>query len=169
MKRLLVIVGLAGLLLVPGTAKAQFFVGAQGNWADDFDFGVGARAGFDFRQMDEPVAVFGTFDWFFPPSASGVDNTYYEFNLNAVYMGGVNPKLDTWVGLGLNVARFRSEVDGTEVASFDRAGLNLVGGARGKFGSGLGAFFEIRYEIEGGKQFVLTGGLDYTFGQSGGN
>jgi hypothetical protein len=80
--------------------------------------------------MGEPIALFGTFDWFFPESASGVDNEYYEFNLNAVVMGGFNPKFDAYMGLGLNVARFRSEIDGVVSTEFNRAGLNLLGGAR---------------------------------------
>jgi hypothetical protein len=166
MKRLLVVVGLAGLLLVPGTAQAQFFVGAQGNYADDFDWGVGARAGYDFRKFDEPIALIGTFDYFFPPSVSGVDTEYYEFNLNGVVMGGFNPQFDAYMGLGLNLARFRSEDSGTAGAEFDRAGLNLLAGFRAKFGKGAGAFFEARFQVEGGKQFVLTGGLDYMFGRN---
>lgn len=164
MKKLIVAVGFVGLLLVPATAGAQFWVGAQGNWADDFDFGAGVRAGYDFRHLGEPIAVMGTFDWFFPrTSVAAADLRYYEFNLNAVYVKGVNPKLDTWVGIGLNVARFERKVDDVEVSSFDRAGLNLLGGARAKFGPRFGGFFEVRYEIEGGEQIVLTGGLDYFF------
>ncbi len=53
MKKLLVLVGLVGLLLVPATAQAQFSLGAQGSFAsDDIDFGIGARAAYDFRQMN---------------------------------------------------------------------------------------------------------------------
>jgi len=168
MRKLAVLIGLVGLLLVPAAAQAQFSLGAQGNYAsDNIDFGVGARAAFDFRQMNQPIMVFGTFDYFFPSSASGVDVTYYEFNLNAAYISGIRPDLDTWVGLGLNVANFESTLAGssTPVAEFNRAGLNLLAGARYNTGKAIGLFGEFRFEVEGGKLFVFTLGADYTFGK----
>jgi hypothetical protein len=157
MKKIVVLLGLVGLLLVPAAAQAQFSLGAQGNFAsDNIDFGVGARAAFDFRQMNQPIMAFGTFDYFFP----GGEIDYYEFNLNAAYISGVRPDLDTWVGLGLNVA-----IVSTPLGDTNRAGLNLLAGARYNTGKAIGLFGEFRFEVEGGELFVVTFGADYTFGK----
>jgi hypothetical protein len=154
-----------GLLLVPGAAQAQFSLGVQGNWADDFDFGVGARAAYSLQQINQPVVIFGTFDWFFPSQPAVGDFNYYEFNLNAAYIASIRMDLDTWVGLGLNVAFTELKNTALPDASESRAGLNLLAGAKYKFGKAFGVFGEARFEVEGGEQFVLTGGLDYTFGR----
>ncbi len=87
--------------------------------------------------------------------------------MNAVYISGIRPDLDTWVGLGLNYASFERKLSGatTPIAEFNRAGLNLLGGARYNTGKAIGIYGEFRFEVEGGELFVFTVGADYTFGK----
>ena len=165
MKKLLVAASVVGLLFAPGAAQAQLSIGAQGSLADDFDFGVGGRVSYDLRQVKMPVIVMGSYDWFFPKDFTGIDNQYWEVNLNAAYIQSITPVIASYVGVGVNYANFSSklESDGSELASFDEVGLNLMGGAKFLF-SNFAAFGEARFEVNGGEQFVLLAGLEYIFG-----
>ena len=146
---------LAFLLCLVGTAseaQAQSRFGVQASFADDADFGVGARLALA-PPAGSPVRIMASFDWFFPDAP--VD--YWELNGNVVYMVPVvNSAVAPYVGGGLNVAHV--SVDGGTIGSSDTdMGLNLLGGM--EFGGQLPLYLEARVEISGGEQFVITGGF----------
>ena len=144
-----------------GSAEAQRF-GVQGSWADDADFGIGARVELGLPNLltsEGPLAntfLIGSFDYFFP-DVDALD--YWEINANlAVPL--VASGIDPYVGAGLNVAHasVSTEFLGEEIEGSDtEIGLNLLGGLRIPIG-GLATFVEGRFELGGGEQFVLTFG-----------
>lgn len=178
----------AGLVLVTLVlwsvpAAAQVTFGAQGSYGDDSDFGVGARVVFPIGEdLDQPsesifsqLRLTGSFDWFFPDCGDGgtfdgtefeIDCTYWELNGNGILPLNFGESIDPYVGAGLNVAHgsASSSVSGFEAEFSDtEMGLNLLGGL--EFGpSGLPLFAELRIELGGGEQFVLT--LGALFGGS---
>ncbi|NIR46648.1 MAG: porin family protein [Gemmatimonadetes bacterium] len=154
MRGSLLAVCLLTVLAWPATLSAQLDVGPQASWADDADFGIGGRAMLGIP-VDIPLAAIGSFDYFFPDG----DVDYWEINANAVYKfrvpGGV---VAPYAGAGLNVAHTSvGDLSETDV------GLNLLGGATFDAGQ-LTPFAELRVELGGGEQFVLTGGLLFTVG-----
>ena len=168
MKRLLLIVGLAGALWIPGASYGQVTIGGQGGWGDKFDWSVGGRLTYDLSPQLVPVALIGAFDWYFPDSPLSLERDYWEINANAVYLQPAGPSVG-YLGVGLNVANFSAEgtlPGGTVIDdSQTEYGLNLVGGIRYKVGR-VAPFFETRYTIEGGNQFVINLGLDVLLGPS---
>ena len=170
--RLYTTLGLAlcSLLLIAAPAAAQNPVsfGAQLSWADDTDLGIGARALIGTDNIVESSRFAGSFDWFFPDDGRGVDISYWEINLNGHYILSVAPEspVDFYVGGGLNVARISIDYD-VDTGPFEFGGsaddtdigLNLLGGVDFGLGSSLGGFGELRIELGGGEQFVLTGGI----------
>ena len=153
MRRLLLT--FAFLLFLAGTAteaQAQTRFGVQASLADDADFGVGARVALS-PPGPSPIKILGSFDLFFPDGP--VD--YWELNGNIVYVVPVqNSAVAPYIGGGLNVAHFSFD-GGTFGSSDTEMGLNLLGGI--EFGGALPLFVEARVEVEGGEQFVLTGGI----------
>lgn len=158
MKKLLIAVCTVlavGVMAIPAEAQVQF--GPQLSYADDFDFGIGARAQFDLGSAVDEGGTFGdlrgvvSFDYFFPDCELG-DCSYIEINGNALYPFDVEGEVEPYVGAGVNIARVSVEdVSDTEV------GLNALGGIN--FGLGpFMAFSEARIELSGGEQFVLTFG-----------
>lgn len=141
------------------TAEAQISFGAQGSYGGDTDLGVGARVELPLSSIHEQLSAAGSFDYFFP---DGFD--YFEVNANGLFSipmeGG---SLMPYVGAGLNYARIDVSVSGpfgTVGGSTSEIGLNVLGGS--KFGGGdssLTPFAEARFELSGGEQFVLTGGV----------
>jgi len=113
------------------------------------DFGLGGRVQINLRSPDR-LAVIPMFDWFFP----GDDRTYWELNGNLAYFFKVNTNsVAPYAGAGLNIA-YSSE-DGS---SDTDPGFNLLGGTL--IGSGpVHPFVEVRFELAGGEQFVLSGGV----------
>lgn len=145
----------AALFALPGAARGQAAIGPQLSLAEDHDFGLGGRVVANIADYGGWEGV-GSFDVFFPEG----DVDYWEINGNIVYNFPVDPAraFFPYLGGGLNVAHLDGpggadgDVEDTEV------GLNVVGG--GKFdATGVTPFVEARIEIEGGEQFVLTGGL----------
>ena len=161
MRKLLVAGAVAGLMLVPGTSRAQLSVGAQGNWGSEFDWGVGGRVTLDLSPKRIPIAFFGTYDYFWPSSPLGINREYWELNFNAVYAQGVyGPQAQTYVGIGLNVAHPKGTAIATgETEEDTNYGLNILGGTKYKLGR-MAPYFEIRYTIEGSQQLILTLGVD---------
>ena len=146
--------------------SAQIRFGGQLNYGDDTDFGLGARLVLDDPALGE-FRFIGSFDLYFPGSRSAggvdVDGDYWEINGNIVYDFEVttSPNLTPYVGGGLNVAHASAEATTPLVsasASDTELGVNLLGGL--EFGVGkLRPFVEIKVELEGGEQFVITGGI----------
>lgn len=164
MKGLVIAVCVAGFALTPAALEAQVSVGGQGSWGDRRDWAVGGRVTVDLSPSAVPVALIGAYDWFFPDVPSGIDADYWEINVNVVFVQSVSRAAPaSYLGVGLNVADFKAEGEfaGQPIPPEDytRYGINLVGGTRYKFGR-LAPFFELRYIIEGGRQFVISAGLD---------
>ena len=138
------------------SASAQGFRwGPQVSLAEDADFGVGARVEFDFA--NSPLTIIGSFDYYFPDGP--VD--YWEINGNLIYNFTIPsaPTVTPYAGGGLNIAH--ASWDGGNLvddSSDTDAGLNLLGGARFDAGA-IMPFIEMKFEIAGGEQFVVTGGL----------
>lgn len=163
MKRLLTAVcTVFALVAMAGPAQAQVQFGPQISYADDFDFGVGARAQFGLGSLfgEEGAAAdlvgVASADFFFPDCGFG-DCSYMEINGNVLYPieiedSGIAP----YVGGGLNIARFSTDFEGVS-ASDTEIGLNALGGINFALGP-LSAFTEARIELSGGEQFVLTFG-----------
>jgi len=137
----------------------------QASYALDKEaFGIGGGLGFPIQESKVGDGIRGqaTFDWFI------IDNvvsgplatrpTYWEFNVNGTYE---LPKTHgVYVGTGLNYVNYT--LDGSQVtnAGGTELGVNLIGGL--KFGRGRGApFAQARYEVGGGKQLVITGGVEF--------
>jgi len=161
-KTLLAITLLAVIGLHAQEAQAQVRFGAQASFGDDVDFGLGARAVFSLKQFNERLEGIASFDWFFPDSGVGVDWTYFEINGNVVYSIPLSSSssLRPYAGGGLNIARSSIDFDTPLLssASDTEIGLNVLGGT--KFGSGrLTPFAELRIELGGGEQFVISGGF----------
>ena len=139
-------------LAQPASAQTRF--GAQASFGDDVDLGLGGRVALG---MTERVHLVGTLDVFFP-STEGLD--YWEVNANATYSfdEGARP-LVPYVGAGLNLARASIEPGGSSTSdSSTDLGLNILGGAQ--FGQwAVVPYAELRVELGGGDQFVVTGGI----------
>jgi hypothetical protein len=127
-------------------------------------FGIGGGLGFPIQESKVGDGIRGqaTFDWFFLDNVvSGplaTRPTYWEFNINGTYE---LPKTHgVYVGTGLNYTNYT--VDGAQFvnAGGTELGLNLITGL--KLGRGRGApFAQARFEVGGGKQLVLTGGVEF--------
>ncbi len=148
-------------VLAAPRAEAQVRFGAQGSWADDVDFGVGGRVVFGLNNIIKGTPLEGTasFDYYFPDGPL----TYWEINGNVLYaIPGVKGSLAPYVGGGLNVAHASVDLNipGISGASNTDIGLNIVGGTKfGMQGKRLAPFAEVKFELGGGEQFVLTGGV----------
>ena len=150
------LVALSVLGITAGAVQGQRF-GAQVNWGDDVDLGVGAR-------LEIPVALasegflagtflVASFDYYFPDGPFD----YFEFNGNFVAPVNTESNLNPYVGAGLNMARWSYDGPGDGASSTD-LGLNLLGGIRFLLGS-MSSFAEAKFEAGGGEQFVLTFGV----------
>jgi hypothetical protein len=146
--------------------------GAQINWSDDADLGVGGRVIVSLNQFMEGLEAVGSFDYYFPGDGGvdtggvDVDLQYFEINANAVYKFTLSSSsLRPYVGGGLNIAHAKGGVgiDLGDAGSFDfsasetRVGLNVLGGVL--FAKRF--FAEAKFELGGGETFVLTGGIRF--------
>lgn len=142
----------AASFALPGAAPGQAHFGPQLSLAEDRELGLGGRALVNISDYEGWEGV-GSFDLFFPDG----DVDYWELNGNVLYNFPVEPTRSffPYLGGGINIARLDAEgADEGDTA----VGLNVVGG--GKFDAeGVTPFVEARIEIEGGEQFVFTGGL----------
>jgi outer membrane immunogenic protein len=138
---------------LPATAQAQARFGAQLSYGDDSDLGIGVRVKADTPRLipGSPLSFIGSFDWFFP--GNSVD--YFEINANLAYNFTVaGSPIRPYAGGGLNLARASvANNSNTEL------GLNILGGVNFRAMGRLQPFAEIRLELSGGEQFVLTGGF----------
>ncbi len=152
------------VVLAPDSASGQISLGAQGNWGDTFDWGVGGRLTVDLSQMGTPLAFFGTYDYFWPEDSDLLDRQYWEININAVYaeyIGG--PQAQPYAGIGLNIAHTSVKGETLGGLPIDRSetnyGINALAGFKWKL-TRVAPYIEFRYVIEGSRQLVITGGLD---------
>lgn len=162
---------LAGLVLIaaPAAAENPVSFGGQLSWADDTDLGIGARVLVGTDNIVEGSRFAGSFDWFFPDDGGGVDISYWEINLNGHYMLPIEVEapIDFYAGGGLNIASISVDYDDLGGFGIDGSaddtdiGLNILGGLDFGINDSLGGFGELRIELGGGEQFVLTGGLHF--------
>lgn len=152
--------GALALLALAGPispAEGQVHLGPQVSLADDADVGIGGRVTAGVEGYSG-LEVIGSFDVFFPDG----DYDYWEINGNLVHNFELpeSPSVRPYAGGGLNLAH--SDFDEDE-PDFDddgdtEVGLNLLGGFKFPM-EGATPFVEGRFEIEGGEQVVVTGGL----------
>ncbi|MFO7768013.1 MAG: hypothetical protein R6W82_03530 [bacterium] len=164
-KLLLPIAILAVLSFGTTTAQAQMTFGAQASYGGDSDLGVGARVATPLDNFMEGLIGVGSFDIFFPSDqGTGVDFSWYEINLNGHYpiaMQGES-SLNPYVGGGLNIAILSISYDSAFVEDYSSTeiGLNLLAGSTfAPMDSGMVPFVELRIEMSGGEQFVVSGGI----------
>lgn len=167
MRRILLATCTLFFLAIPGGLNAQLSIAPQVSWGDDVDFGLGGRVTLGLPIQDFPLEAIGSFDVFFPDDEGDVDLDYWEINLNAAYLFPiVTPTVTPYVGGGLNIAHASVSVpegfggldgDDTEL------GLNLLGGVKFPLRN-VTPYGELRIELGGGEQFVLTGGVAFNIG-----
>lgn len=153
-RTLLALVFAAGLSLAAAApSSAQVHFGPQVSLADDADVGLGARITAGVPQYTG-LEFAGTFDVFFPDVGD-----YWEINANVLHNFEVagTTSFRPYAGGGLNLAGFEGE--GPDAGDDTQVGLNLVGGTKFATESPATPYVELRLEIEGGEQFVVTGGL----------
>mgnify|MGYP001606807906 FL=1 len=161
MRKLFGVMALTGVLAAaPAALVAQqpFHLGAQVSWGDDSDVGIGVRYENDLNRLipARNLRVIGSFDWFFP--GNNVD--YFEINANVAYQFTLpGSRIGPYVGGGLNIARASVDLPVLGKSSDTQVGLNLLGGLRFPSAGRIRPYVEGRFELSGGEQFVLTGGL----------
>ena len=166
MKKLITGACVALLILTPAAAQAQLGLGAQLNWGDDVDLGIGVRGTYTLPTTF-PLEVIGSFDYFFPSvGVSEIDLNYWEINANVVYLFPVSSAvIAPYAGTGFNFAH--ASVSSTEFQdisiSDSELGLNILGGAKFNVG-GFMPFGELRIELGGGEEFIFTGGATVPVG-----
>jgi opacity protein-like surface antigen len=163
---LVVVVSLAGFQDAALAAQRPVKFGVQACFADDVDLGLGGRVVFRPGKA-KPVADFegvASFDFFFPGENLG----YWELNFNALYViPSVKGSVKPYAGGGLNVAH--ASVDDIQIfgttfpgASDTDIGFNVIGGMKFELQTAaMEPFAEVKFELGGGEQFVLTGGLRF--------
>jgi hypothetical protein len=148
----------------PAPRPQRVAFGLQADFGSDTDFGLGARAVFGLRSLFPKTPLDGivSFDYYFPSGAGGADLTYWEINGNVGYrIPKVRGNLAPYVGGGLNVAHASVSFGGVS-GSDTKVGLNLLGGTTfGRAASKMKPFVEGRFNLSGGEQFVLTGGVRF--------
>ena len=151
-------------LATPGDAAAQLrALAPQVSYADATDLGLGARAYFSVEALYSGLETQIGFDLFFPDSPEGVDLGYFEVNANLVKHFDLESTdaVVPYAGGGFNFARSSVERSGTPFvsdASEVQIGLNLLGGVRIEVVD-VSPFVEARFELSGGEQAVVTGGV----------
>lgn len=153
----------------PASAQVGFVV--QGNYGDDVDFGVGGGVNFGLGSLttQHGIRAEATFDYYFPGDGVDFDGfdadfTYWELNANA--MKDIPSVPGLYVGAGVNYATFSYDYDCDgnpvcEAFDFDSndIGLNLLGGWN--FSGSKGPFVQAKFELGGGEQLVISGGIRF--------
>lgn len=156
---------MSGVFALPAAAQDtssadQVHFGVQLSWGDDSDLGLGVRVETPLQSLGPRVRGIGSFDYFFPDGGTDeIDISYLELNVGLAYSFTLEnqEKLAPYVGGGLNFARAAVSAFGESVSDTE-LGLNLLVGS--VFGDSRPApFVELRVELSGGEQFVLTGGF----------
>ena len=154
---------LLGVLSGTPLAAQEIQIGGQVTFGDDADFGIGPRAQMSLPWIDPGIRVAASYDYFFPDSGfapPGGDYDYRELNFNVI--GDVSfPSVTNFVpyiGGGVNLAWKSVPSDGMEGPEERLYGMNLVAGFRFAV-AGFTPFVEARYELEGGQQLLVAGGI----------
>jgi opacity protein-like surface antigen len=174
MKRYAILLaGLALVHLAPAQAEAQVNFGPYVAWGDNADLGIGGRVdvglgnafGVDSGPFQNLFLNSGVTYFFIDCDEGGfdeIDCSWIEINGNLAVpftLGGSS--LQPYAGTGIHIARVSfdysdnplvDDVDDTEV------GLNILGGVFFPI-SDLRGFGELKFELGGGEQFVLSAGI----------
>ena len=138
-------------LVISSSVGAQMHFGIEGNFGDDVDFGIGARLMFDLGYI-EGLGATVAFDYFFPDFID-----YFEVNGNVTYTFTLpNSNFAPYAGGGLTLGHASAEwadVSDNEVMP------SLLGGFKLINARGMNPFLELRIELSGYEQFVITGGV----------
>jgi hypothetical protein len=155
---------LAGVLAVatPNTATAQIGFVAQASYAIDGveEIGIGGGVNFGIGSLTEKygIKLETTFDYFLVEDPA----KFWQINGNLLYDLKSVPNL--YLGTGLNYSKSSVDLPGSACDIVDCSasdiGLNILGGY--KLGSGkMAPFVQARFELGGGEQFVVTGGIRF--------
>jgi hypothetical protein len=155
MKRALLLACVLVLAVCPVDLRAQVGLGVHGNWAEEADWGIGGRVALQLPVEQAPLVLVSSFDWFWPETDAIRD--YWEINANLI----IKPALALiagYFGVGLNMAHTVAEDPfGAGTLSETSVGMNLVAGLI--YDALLTPYGEVRYEVGGGEQFVVTVGI----------
>jgi len=169
--RPLSIVTLVALLALALPAQAQVNFGGQLSFADDLDFGVGARALFDTGDVVAQSRVEAAFDFYFPDEGGfGADVTAWILEANAHYFFPIeNSPVNVYAGAGFHYWDISYDIEFTnpftgdtvsEDGGDDGIGLNILGGVEFPLeNSSVTPFAELKLQLSGAEQFILTGGV----------
>lgn len=151
------------------------FVGAALTNGGDSDFGVGARIEYPLDALMPNLSITGSFNYFFPSS----DDTWWEFNANALYSFPVNEMFTPYVGAGINYASWKYTTTiyydiwddyyfsrGREYRrsySDSATSLNVIGGCKLNLNAGFTPFIEARMGVGDNEQFEITAGVLFGF------
>ena len=150
------------------SAQSPVSFGGQLNYADDFDLGIGARAMIGTGEFVENTRAMASFDFYFPDDAGDVDVSFWEINVNGHYMIPIeNSPVGVYAGGGLHIYNASVDFDESEFGPFAGSvdnddsglGLNILGGVEFDAGPSVTPFAELKIELGGAEQFILTGGV----------
>jgi len=138
-------------LLISSSVGAQTRFGVQGSFGEDIDFGIGARLVVDLGYA-KGLSFTGAFDYFFPDFID-----YFEVNGNVTYTFTLpNSNLAPYAGGGLTLGHASAE---WADASDNEVMPSLLGGFKLLNARGMNPFLELRIELSGYEQFIITGGI----------
>ena len=143
-------------------ANAQIGFVVQGSYGMDVEaIGVGGGLSFGLGSMtaNSGISAEATFDYFFTDDPL----QFWEINGNALYdIKSVN---GLYVGAGVNYANSSIDSDFCDNDIFEvdcstsDIGLNVLSGF--KFSGGKGPFVQAKFEVGGGEQLVISGGIRF--------
>jgi hypothetical protein len=151
-----VVLGLGTAAVAVPAEAAPVRFGAQVSLADDADVGLGVRLVWGLESLGRGFGLVTSFDYFFPDQGGeGGEVDYWEVNGNLTYTFS-GRDVHPYVGGGLDIANLSVGLGGE---SDTHVGLNVLGGAA--FGKRQRFFVELKFEIEGGEQFVACAGVRF--------
>jgi len=156
MKKLLWVVGLAGVLSAPATVSAQVALGPALAFHDDFDFGIGAFADIPVPSLATGLSIVPNFMFWFPDGGDA-----WELNADVSYSFQVSDDTPVlpFAFAGLNILNVGP--DGGD--SNTDIGLNLGGGI-GFRAQSVQPFAGLKFELQDRTGFVIFGGVGFPVG-----
>ncbi len=166
--KLFLCIALLALGSTPASAELPLSFGVQANYADDFDFGIGGRIVADTGEVVENSRAMASFDFYFP-DGNGADVTFWEININAHYLFPLeDAPVGVYAGAGLHIYNVSVDLDlDTPFGDFggsaddSGAGLNILGGVDFTGVQSVTPFAELKLELGGAEQFIITGGVRF--------
>ncbi len=160
MRKLMVpILAVALVMVAAPRSMAQVDFGAQLSWGDDTDLGLGVRATTSLDDWIEGLTGVGSFVLFFPDEPAGTDLSFWEINFDGHYPIALEAasSMKPYFGGGINIVH--SSISRPVDRSDTDVGLNFLLGANFESSGSITPFVEIKLELSGGEQFVISGGV----------